>query len=282
MTDLVSILMPAYQAQSHICDAVSSVLRQSEENWELIIIADDQFEYKPLIESTVKIDDRVRFCSTEKVQSGPNHARNIGLSLAQGNWIAPLDADDIYYPSRLHRLLALAKAHSGLALDNINLMGADIEQHQNPVIRDVIDGPFTFNEFKKSLVPLLFLFHRELIRSGWDEDVIRGADTLFNLRALECAGSAAYEPVPLHEYRVHNQSMCHAEGAEQLFERAYQHTLQRLREDGLGFTSAVFKREVVSLIEEKQKLNQEFNQAIVNGYAGNYQEYVHSLDLAYW
>ncbi|VUD68914.1 UDP-Glc:alpha-D-GlcNAc-diphosphoundecaprenol beta-1,3-glucosyltransferase WfgD [Thalassocella blandensis] len=277
---LVTILMPAFNAEAFIAEAVNSVRQQSLQNWELIIIADDGRDYAHILQQQQMLDERIRFAVTERHQSGPNHARNIGLRMALGEWIAPLDADDVYYPARLETLVAAA-GDTGLALDNVNVTGA-IASSNNPVISLPGDQAFGFDEFRKCLVPLLFIFHRDIISREWDEDVVRGADTLFNLRALEQAGHACFIASALHEYRVHNQSMCHAAGAEDLFVQAYAHTLDRLKGDGLGFQTQDFRRKVIAQIEEKQTLNQDFLEAVARGFKGNYQNYVQSLGMEFW
>lgn len=279
MRELITILMPAFNAEAFIAEAVNSVLNQSIENWELIIIADDSRDYQHILGKHRIHDERIRFCATQKDQSGPNHSRNVGLKLARGQWLAPLDADDIYYPQRLEKLMDAGQT-TGLALDNINLSGS-INIGSNPVIK-LQATTFGFEDFRKSLVPLLFLFNREIVVQGWDEDVVRGADTLFNLRALELAHHAGYVNEALHEYRIHNQSMCHAEGAEDLFIEAYEHTLARLNSDGLGFQSFDFRQKVIALIEEKQQINQDYRQAVTHGFKGNYQNFVQSLGLDFW
>ena len=280
MHELISIIMPAFRAEAFIAEAVRSVLQQSMQNWELIIISDDGRDYQQLLrEARLQgfdiEDERLRFTYTGAIQTGPNHARNVGLKLARGQWIAPLDADDIYYPQRLERLSAAAN-ETGLALDNLVLAG-EVKGYE-PALLDLEDGAhFGFDEFKRSLAPLLFLFHRELITCGWDDDIARGADTLFNLRALELASYAVFQSQPLHEYRVHNNSLCHSEGAEKVFISAYDHTLARLNSDGLGFKTAAFRKKVIGLVEEKKRINHDFLQAVARGFTGNYQNFVQGV-----
>ncbi len=272
--NLVSIIMPAFRAEACIADAVHSLLAQSHTDWELLVVADDNADYRLVLLSSGIDDSRIRYYSTDAIQSGPNVARNVGLKHARGEWIAPLDADDVYYPNRLTYLIAAA-SETGLALDNVNVVGDGVADSL------ALNGPskthFSLADVKSSLVPLLFLFHYRHIKQGWDEDVVRGADTLFNLRALENAGRAGYLSEALHEYRVHNQSMCHAEGAEGLFQQAYRYTLMRLREDGLGFADEKFRRQVIDMIEEKQMINQAFAEAVNEGFDSNYQSFVQAF-----
>ncbi len=269
--DLVSIITPAFRAEDCLADAVRSVISQTYSQWEMLIISDDGVNYQGLLQNADIVDPRLSFYSSGSTQSGPNATRNVGLRYARGEWIAPLDADDVYYPERIERLLVAARA-TGLALDNVQVVGEYVEEGLGV---DVGAKSFlNFEDVKSSLVPLLFLFHHRHIPQGWDADVIRGADTLFNLRGLESAGRAGYVSEPLHEYRVHDLSMCHAPASEDLFIEAYRHTLDRLRNDGLGFKSTDFRLDVIKMIREKQQINHDFSIAVGAGYKGNYQSFV--------
>ena len=272
MDDFVSIITPAYQAEAFIHLAVKSVLAQSHANWELIIVSDDQQDYAQILRERGYSHPRFRFFTTGSIATGPNVARNIGLENAKGDWIAPLDADDIYYPRRLEKLIEAGR-ETGLSLDNAFITSGKNFAEKERVLNQA-SNQFGFQDFKKSLVPLLFLFDRNLVSQGWDEDIKRGADTLFNLRGIEAAGYAVLVDEPLHEYRVHNTSMCHAPGSDKLFIEAYRYTLERLKTDGLGFSTESFKSAVIQLITSKERINSEFNRAIENGFEGNYQDFV--------
>lgn len=283
MSELVSIITPAFNAQSHLQDAVASALAQSYDNWEMLIVSDDGVDYQQHLSERGIRDERCRFFSSPAYGSGPNVARNVALKAARGRWIAPLDADDVYFPDRILLLLDAA-VKTGLSLDNVlvrqlsNEVHSGAESNNTDLVYSVDHGAatadFDFKKFKQSLVPLLFLFSREHIDRGWDEDIARGADTLFNLRGLERAGGKAmFVCKPQHEYRVHEQSMCHAQGSEALFVEAYRYTLERLRTDGLGFQETDFRRDVSAMLEEKQQINAEYKQAVQDGYAGNYQNF---------
>ena len=99
--DLVSIIMPSYNAAAYICEAIQSVISQTYENWELIIVDDCS------VDSTEKIvrdiqDVRIRYIKNEK-NLGAAVSRNIALKKAKGKWVAFLDSDDIWMPEKLER-----------------------------------------------------------------------------------------------------------------------------------------------------------------------------------
>lgn len=89
---LVSIIMPAYNAAEYISEAIESVLAQSHEDWELLVINDgsqDETEEKVLAFE----DSRIRYFVQEN--KGVSAARNVGLDKMKGDFFCFLDADDV-------------------------------------------------------------------------------------------------------------------------------------------------------------------------------------------
>ena len=89
--NLVSIIMPAYNVEKHIASSISSVLNQSYNNWELIIINDGSTDET---EQTIKLfkDKRIKYF--KKQNGGVSSARNLALIKMQGDYFCFLDADD--------------------------------------------------------------------------------------------------------------------------------------------------------------------------------------------
>ena len=105
----VSIVMPAYKAADFIGLAVKSVLAQSLKDWELIIVDDcspDDTAAAAL--AAAGGDARVRLVRADQ-NGGVARARNLGNAHARGEWIAVLDSDDAYEPTRLETLVAAAE-----------------------------------------------------------------------------------------------------------------------------------------------------------------------------
>lgn len=111
MDQLVSVIIPAYNAEKIVSEAVESVLRQTYPNFEVIVIDDCSKDgtYSVLEELSQK-DSRVRIFKNEK-NSGVSETRNRGVSLAKGEYIAFLDSDDVWNENKLECQLELMTAH---------------------------------------------------------------------------------------------------------------------------------------------------------------------------
>ncbi len=97
---LVSVVMPCYNVADTITEAVNSVLQQTYENFELILVNDGSTDGKtPQLCDSFCVDSRVRVI--HQANSGLAGARNTGLAAAVGDYVALLDSDDMYEPEKL-------------------------------------------------------------------------------------------------------------------------------------------------------------------------------------
>jgi teichuronic acid biosynthesis glycosyltransferase TuaG len=109
---LVSIIMPAYNCEKYVKEAIDSVSAQTYQLWELIVIDDGSNDKTiSIIKGLANKDDRIRFYKNNKNQ-GVSTTRNRGISLAYGEWIAFLDSDDIWDSSKLEKQMAFAEKSS--------------------------------------------------------------------------------------------------------------------------------------------------------------------------
>lgn len=99
---LISIIMPAHNTAPYIGQAIESVLAQTYPRWELLIIDDASTDQTGAIVKTFN-DPRIRYQKRPRI-GHPAGVRNAGLRLAQGEFIAFLDSDDLYYPDTLEKL----------------------------------------------------------------------------------------------------------------------------------------------------------------------------------
>jgi teichuronic acid biosynthesis glycosyltransferase TuaG len=99
--NLVTIIMPAYKAAKYIEESIESVLSQTYQTWELIIVDDCSPDAtREIISKYASRDKRIKPIFLKK-NSGPAVARNEGLKFARGRWIAFLDSDDIWISNKL-------------------------------------------------------------------------------------------------------------------------------------------------------------------------------------
>jgi succinoglycan biosynthesis protein ExoO len=108
---IVSIIIPAYNAEKYIKDTIFSVLNQTYKDLEVVVVDDASSDNTAEVVMSIK-DERVRLLR-HKENMGPGGARNTGIKAAKGNWIAELDADDQWLPMRLEKLLTIAGSVDG-------------------------------------------------------------------------------------------------------------------------------------------------------------------------
>lgn len=102
---LVSVIMPAYNSAEFIEASVKSVLDQNYTNWELLVVDDASTDDTPnILQKFSEREKRIRLIRNESNQ-GPGISRNKGIKAAQGDFIAFLDADDLWKPEKLEKQL---------------------------------------------------------------------------------------------------------------------------------------------------------------------------------
>lgn len=123
----VSIIMPCYNAASHLLRSVGSVQAQTFSDWELVVVDDGSTDRsREVLEDCARNDARIRIIS--QPNGGVSRARNRGLESAHGGLIAFLDADDDWSPDFLARMTAALQAQPDAVLaycgwQNIGLSG---------------------------------------------------------------------------------------------------------------------------------------------------------------
>lgn len=105
-TDLVSIITPCYNSALYIKDTIESVINQTYENWEMLICDDCSIDNSAeIILSYCNKDNRIKYLKTTTPSGSPTEPRNMGIRKANGRFIAFLDSDDLWFPSKLQKQL---------------------------------------------------------------------------------------------------------------------------------------------------------------------------------
>ena len=106
---LVSVIMPAYNVENYIEEAIYSVIGQSYANWELLVIDDGSKDRTvEIVRKIAEQDKRISLIQNEK-NMGVARTRNRGFELSKGEYVALLDSDDIWHTDKLEKQVKLAK-----------------------------------------------------------------------------------------------------------------------------------------------------------------------------
>ena len=98
---LVSVIMPCYNMEMFVADSIQSVIGQTYPHWELLIVDDASTDQTAeIVEGFCADDKRIRF-KRQPAHSGIADTRNRCIRIAQGHYLAFLDADDIWHPEKL-------------------------------------------------------------------------------------------------------------------------------------------------------------------------------------
>jgi len=134
---LVSVVLPVYNCERYISQSINSVLAQSYKNLELIII-DDCSTDNTLLICKEFVDSRVRIFTSSENSGGPARGRNLGVQLALGEYIAFIDADDIWSPIKLCSQLQI------LAYENTYMVSS-----KKIIIKNFLNEDCIFDERKQ-------------------------------------------------------------------------------------------------------------------------------------
>lgn len=204
MASLVSIIMPCYNAEPHLAQSISSILAQSHQTWELIAIDDGSHDGTlRLLRS--QTDPRIRVLSQQN--QGVSAARNAGLAIATGDYVAFLDSDDTWAADFL--------AHMVLEMDTNPSVGLVYCGWQNLGVAGSRGGPFVPPEYEGSdkkaalLTSNRWPIHAALTRrnlvvatGGFDRQFVVGEDFLLWLE-IACFNTIRLVPRVLAYYHHH-------------------------------------------------------------------------------
>lgn len=107
---LISVITPMYNASKYIQETIESVLAQTYTNWEMIIVDNYSTDKSTeLVSNFTSKDSRIRLVRLDYNSGGPARPRNIGIEHAKGEYIAFLDADDVWLEEKLQKQVEVLK-----------------------------------------------------------------------------------------------------------------------------------------------------------------------------
>ncbi|MBH0028974.1 glycosyltransferase [Pseudoalteromonas sp. SWN29] len=206
---LVSILMPVYNCAPFLNSAIESILNQTYKNFELLIIDDGSTDTSlGIIKHYSSVDKRIRFISREN--KGLIDTINEMVTLAEGDYIARMDGDDISLPTRIERQLTKITSEESIILVGcwIKLFG---ERSETWHYRRTNDESQVISLFARCcLTHASFLAHKSLFQKyPFNPNYTHLEDLDFLNRVIRGEnGKILSIPETLYQYRIHNSSIC--------------------------------------------------------------------------
>lgn len=203
----VTVLMPVYNGEKYIREAIDSILNQTFTDFEFLIINDGSTDQSAAIILSC-LDSRVRLIQN-KANMGLISSLNKGLEVAQGKYIARMDADDISHPQRLEKQVRFLGEHL-----EVGVCGTWLQIFSN-FKKSLWKPPTDYSEIKSQMIFESVIYHptvmmrASLIKKNklfYDDDFIHAEDYEFWLRCSRSFPLANIDEVLLY-YRVHENQV---------------------------------------------------------------------------
>ncbi len=175
-TNLVSVLMPVFNMQSSVKESVMSILNQTYQNFELLIVDDGSTDETWNVLEEIK-NNKIKLFRFENNKGRP-FARNFLLNKAQGQYIAWLDADDFAFSSRLEKQINFLKNKKFVSCVSSNAL---MFNYKCSFVKTVVSNTILIRTQLLFKSPIVFssIMHRKIEGLFFDETLSRSEDTYF-------------------------------------------------------------------------------------------------------
>jgi glycosyltransferase involved in cell wall biosynthesis len=210
-TPKVSVIIPAYSAAKFVGAALDSVFAQTFPHYEVVVVNDGSPDTAELEDVLKAYEGRIEYITQEN--RGLSGARNTGIRAARGEFVAFLDADDLWVPTYLERQLAELERHPELEIvyANATIFGDSIDAGKKFMDLCPSDGPVTFESLitQQCNVMVSVVARRStLIAAGLFDEQLRSVEDFdLWLRVIKQGGRIGYHRDVLVRYRRHAASL---------------------------------------------------------------------------
>lgn len=229
---LISVIMPAYNCAKYISEAIESVLSQTYKNLEIIVVNDGSIDNTEDILQPFTNSGLINYFSQEN--KGPSAARNRGLKEGKGEYVAFLDADDLWNKDKLEKSVNFLEKNN---FDWVCTSMIKFKQNGEKFIKRIPDNSFALNFSTKEVKQLtngIFFFSSVAVHTPtiivkrmcfdkvgmFDESFLICEDTDLWLRFEEAGFRGGYLDEPLTIYRYNEKSLTKGRKVDGLEESA--------------------------------------------------------------
>ena len=215
----VSVIIPVYNTENYLNACVDSILHQADVSLEIILVDDGSTDTSPIIcDDYAQKHENIHVLHIQN--SGPATAKNEGLKLAQGNYIALTDSDDRMEPLMLHKMVSAGYKHDA---DIVCCNYKQIDEQGNVSHLNSTNQQYVLNHeeglthfFSKDKIYSQCwtkLYKRQMLIDNKienDPGLRTDEDFIFNIRAFVHAKTTVIVDEPLYEYTHREGSLAHA------------------------------------------------------------------------
>ncbi len=240
MKPKISVILPVYNAEKYLRNTLDSVLGGSFRDFEIVAVNDGSCDSSlAILESYKERDARVKVI--DKQNTGVSDTRNVAIAAAEGDYLAFLDADDVYSPEYLERMYSVAEAYGAdvTVCSYVTFRGdapafptAESREAHPTTIRELLDTgfmtPLWVKLVKKSIV----------VDNGiaFDKDLAFGEDLFFSWRTCISSGKMVRLDDKLYGYRMSSEGAT-AKYHDRLYHK-YKAAFESLKEYALGHNAS--------------------------------------------
>ncbi len=213
---LISVVMPLYNGRPYVAAAIDSVLAQTYQRWELIVIDDGSSDGGPDLVLDAYRDPRIRFLANP-TNRGVAFTRQVGISEARGEYLAWLDCDDLILPERLEAQLAFLRDHPDIGLCGTwieRFGGDDHSTARPPGDPEMLRSLLLFTPIVPNATVMLRLEWVRKYGIAYDVGLPIAEDYDFVLQCSRCF-KVGIVPRVLYRYRVTHNSLMQQYAAEE-------------------------------------------------------------------
>ena len=208
----LSIILPVYNVENYIEECISSILKISSINYELIIVNDGSTDQSiNRIESLISSFPNVRVIN--QINKGLSAARNTGMASAKGEYIWFIDSDDVIDSLKIEELFEYELSEDIVVFDFIKFNKTDISEYSSNIPHHkIISGKYCLQHYYlKELYTVVWrnLYKRDFLKREALKflEGILYEDVEWMPRVLYKAKTVSYYPITIYKYRVRSESI---------------------------------------------------------------------------
>ncbi len=214
MQPLVSIVTPMFNAEAYVSQTIESVLSQTYSNWEMIIVDNYSTDKsKEIVHEYCKKDNRIKLVKLDYNSGGPARPRNVGIKNSKGDFIAYLDADDLWQKDKLEKQLNFFQnnpdvylCYSTYQLINENSTKLDVMLEKRKKSNGcTFESLFLSFNFIPSASVMIKIYDKEVIFFDENPKLVAAEDFDLWLRIAK-SKKIGFIDEPLLLYRIHENN----------------------------------------------------------------------------